>query len=131
MSQLNHNDLVNLLNRINAQGAEIDRQLAIIAESRKRVDAILAQVNAVPAAPCATFKPEHKACECGMKYRHDCTPSGCQHEDNIRSREERNERDLEAHYDQFDRDAGRICITCDRDLELNADFQCIHCGAYN
>lgn len=124
MSQLNHNDLVNILNRINAQGAEIDRQLAIIAESRKRVAAVLAQVNAVPATPRAPFKPEHKACECGMKYRHDCTPSGCCHPDNSREPDPCTE-------DQFDRDAGRTCITCDRDLELNADFQCIYCGAYN
>jgi hypothetical protein len=33
--------------------------------------------------------------------------------------------------DQHDRDAGRTCHACSNDLELNADFQCVRCGAHN
>ena len=33
------------------------------------------------------------------------------------------------HPDNHDRDAGRVCPSCDHDLELNADFQCARCGA--
>ena len=33
------------------------------------------------------------------------------------------------HPDNNDRDAGRVCATCDHDLELNADFQCVRCGS--
>ena len=33
------------------------------------------------------------------------------------------------HPDNNDRDAGRVCPSCDHDLELNADFQCVRCGA--
>jgi uncharacterized paraquat-inducible protein A len=34
------------------------------------------------------------------------------------------------HPDNNDRDAGRICPTCQHDLELNADFQCTRCGSH-
>jgi hypothetical protein len=34
------------------------------------------------------------------------------------------------HPDNNDRDAGRVCPTCDHDLELNADFQCVRCGSH-
>lgn len=34
------------------------------------------------------------------------------------------------HPDNHDRDAGRICPSCDHDLELNADFQCVRCGSH-
>ena len=33
--------------------------------------------------------------------------------------------------DQHDRNAGRTCHACSNDLELNADFQCVRCGAHN
>ncbi len=33
------------------------------------------------------------------------------------------------HPDNNDRDAGRVCPSCDHDLELNADFQCVRCGS--
>lgn len=33
------------------------------------------------------------------------------------------------HPDNNDRDAGRICDQCNHDLELNADFRCVRCGA--
>jgi hypothetical protein len=33
--------------------------------------------------------------------------------------------------DKHDRDAGRTCHACSNDLELNADFQCVRCGAHN
>ncbi len=33
------------------------------------------------------------------------------------------------HPDNHDRDAGRVCPSCDHDLELNADFQCVRCGS--
>ena len=34
------------------------------------------------------------------------------------------------HPDNHDRDAGRVCPSCDHDLELNADFQCVRCGSH-
>jgi hypothetical protein len=102
--------------------------------------------------PCdRKFKPEHKACECGMKYRHDCTPSGCSHPDNSRPEPEvcatcghgehrtcdcrqYDDDNIESDPcidDQHDRDAGRTCHACNNDLELNADWQCVRCGAHN
>lgn len=35
------------------------------------------------------------------------------------------------HPDNHDRDAGRVCPSCDHDLELNADFQCVRCGSHS
>lgn len=35
------------------------------------------------------------------------------------------------HPDQNDRDAGRVCDQCNHDLEVNADFCCVRCGAQN
>ena len=43
----------------------------------------------------------------------------------------RHERAQRISEDQFDRDAGRTCINCKNDLELNADWQCVRCGAHN
>lgn len=34
------------------------------------------------------------------------------------------------HPDNNDRDAGRVCATCQHDLEVNADFQCVRCGSH-
>jgi len=33
------------------------------------------------------------------------------------------------HPDNHDRDAGRHCLTCHHDLELDADFRCTRCGS--
>lgn len=33
------------------------------------------------------------------------------------------------HPDNHDRDAGRHCLTCNHDLELDADFRCTRCGS--
>lgn len=38
--------------------------------------------------------------------------------------------DPDDHPDNNDRDAGRVCPSCDHDLELNADFQCVRCGSH-
>ena len=35
------------------------------------------------------------------------------------------------HPDNNDRDAGRVCDQCNHDLEVNADFCCVRCGAQN
>lgn len=32
------------------------------------------------------------------------------------------------HPDNNDRDAGRVCATCQHDLETDADFRCLRCG---
>ena len=36
---------------------------------------------------------------------------------------------LDNHPDNHDRDAGRHCLTCQHDLELDADFRCTRCGS--
>ena len=33
------------------------------------------------------------------------------------------------HPDNHDRDAGRHCLTCQHDLDLDADFRCTRCGS--
>lgn len=63
--------------------------------------------------PCKTCgKGEHRTCDC---RQYD--------DDNIESDP--------CTEDQHDRDAGRTCHACSNDLELNADFQCVRCGAHN
>jgi|LakMenEpi03Aug12_release.lakeMendotaPanAssembly.Ray.scaffolds.fasta_scaffold557296_2 hypothetical protein len=32
------------------------------------------------------------------------------------------------HPDNNDRDAGRVCASCQHDLEQDADFRCVRCG---
>ena len=33
------------------------------------------------------------------------------------------------HPDNHDRDAGRHCLACNHDLDLDADFRCTRCGS--
>lgn len=36
--------------------------------------------------------------------------------------------DRDNHPDNHDRDAGRVCASCQHDLEQDADFRCVRCG---
>ena len=93
------------------------------------------------------FKP----CECGFTSTTKCTAAGCSHPDNSRPEPEvcatcghgehrtcscrqYDDDNIESDpctEDQHDRDAGRTCHACTNDLELNADWQCVRCGAHN